>query len=289
MKKIKRKSTVVRRRRKADYQVLKLGNPLFPVKALPKISVRTIFFIALLSSGMFGIYAFITSPIFHIQNVQISGVTPQRESLIKGYINDQSRHKAFGFLPQSHLLFFNEDDLNNSLQSVGTFENIEVTKNPPDTLVVKLTEKTHYFIWQSQGVNYYVDFDGKVFKQLEVANENDLKLTASINQPAVLLLADKSFAVGDVVLKPSEASFLIELNRQLFNQDDFRVKYYVIPYLASSDVYVITQAGWEIRFKMSKDLQRQLHSLSVVLQDKITDKTKLNYIDVRIEDKIFYR
>ncbi|MGB0757830.1 MAG: hypothetical protein ACPGO5_05260 [Patescibacteria group bacterium] len=63
---------------------------------------------------------------------------------------------------------------------------------------------------------------------------------------------------------------------------------FVLDTFSSTIRYIHTQ-GWYILFAMGYDLTEQLNTLETLLEDTIDDPSTLEYIDLRVENWIYYK
>jgi len=52
---------------------------------------------------------------------------------------------------------------------------------------------------------------------------------------------------------------------------------------------VVTSESWYILFDLKRDIKSQLLALKVALDEKIKNRMSLQYIDLRIENRIYYK
>ena len=53
--------------------------------------------------------------------------------------------------------------------------------------------------------------------------------------------------------------------------------------------YLVQFFLWYILFDKSRDLKNQLQALELVLAEKIEEREHLEYIDLRIENRVYYK
>jgi hypothetical protein len=54
-------------------------------------------------------------------------------------------------------------------------------------------------------------------------------------------------------------------------------------------VAAVTSEGWSMTFDINSDIVESINNLKLVLSQKIKDRKKLHYIDLRFGNKIFYQ
>jgi hypothetical protein len=55
------------------------------------------------------------------------------------------------------------------------------------------------------------------------------------------------------------------------------------------EVTMVTTQGWKVYFKIDTDPEYQAKLLETILGQKITNRSKLEYIDLRFGERVFYR
>ncbi len=83
---------------------------------------------------------------------------------------------------------------------------------------------------------------------------------------------------------------LVNLENDLLNQLGLKVFDFIIETDVLKDLRVNTNEGWHVLFDRSRDLKNQLEALKLVLEEKIKEERKnLEYIDLRIENRVYYK
>jgi len=96
-----------------------------------------------------------------------------------------------------------------------------------------------------------------------------------------------NFLTGDYV------RYILDIQKGI--KDDLGIDLAVdcqTPQLISGDIRIMTTDGWWIFFDNSKPVQKELDMLRAVLLEKIDkdgQRGNLEYIDLRVDNKVFYR
>lgn len=179
----------------------------------------------------------------------------------------------------NHLLWLNSGDLAKELsaQNKATFTNIKVEKVWfGQAITVKAGERTESMRWQTNNQVYVLDGKGVVIRQIAI-NE-----AASL--PLVVDGSNLPVEVNKNAVSSDFASFTVEANKQV--KDVLKlgiVNNRIID--TSSELLVVTDKGYYIRFDTTGDLVTQIDSAARVLK---TEQPK-EYLDVRIPYKAYYR
>lgn len=230
-----------------------------------------IIFIIILLFGGLG-YLMFLSGIFNIKSLEIVGSSDQ----------DKIRNIAVGQVegnPLSrNLIFFRESVLEDSIESDRSIVDAEVTKVYPDKITIEVRESVSVISWNTMGENYVVDERGYIIEKIDNAE-----------LPAVYDNADIPVALGERVASPTFIKFIIDLSRDfkpITGHEIARITIFDI----FSDIHVSSKSGWTVYMNSSKDPISQLNNLARVLkQAKKAGHTRLKYIDMRLEDKVYYK
>lgn len=155
---------------------------------------------------------------------------------------------------------------------------LHLVKGIPDTLRLKLEERSQVLAWQTQGEVYLLDKEGVVFSKpnLEEA-QNLLPVVDRRNLPVNL---------GQKVV----ASYFVEFTRRLLEEVPFRTSQ-KIKSLAVDETTFTLEATLDSKIKaifdINTSLDNQVSALAQVLQNQGGDIKE--YADVRVEGKVFYK
>jgi len=67
------------------------------------------------------------------------------------------------------------------------------------------------------------------------------------------------------------------------------VSHYTIDRLNSDQLTMVTTQGWYVIFRTTDSANDQIARLALLLQNKITDRDQLEYIDLRFGEKTFFK
>ncbi|MFA6215127.1 MAG: FtsQ-type POTRA domain-containing protein [Patescibacteria group bacterium] len=284
-------------RHKRDYQRNNFKNPFFPKNKnqKKKFGFKSVFFLIFIVVILFAIASNVSR--LQIKEIKVFGNEYISQVEIKGVIATQLAKKRFFFFSQNNILFFSRRQAAKELQKKYLFEQLKIKKQYFDTIVITLKEKTSGLIWLTGSSQYYLDLTGKVIRKIE--NDNlvvaaGAGTTQVIRQPASIgnypLVADESnqpIEPGQQVLNQSLVDFVISLNQKLKDNAGFEVLSYGLVSSSAKEIKMITRQGWEVYFNTTEAAQKQADRLSLVLNEKVKDRSKLKYIDLRYGDKVF--
>ncbi len=128
---------------------------------------------------------------------------------------------------------------------------------------------------------FYVDKQGVIFE--------DAPRTSG---GLVLLIkdySDKEIKLYDQVLNLETINMITEIKNYLSSEIGLSAVSFDIDSYPVNKLRVVTNESWYVLFGLKQEIKKQLLSLKVVLDEKIEDRMSLQYIDLRIENRIYYK
>src|SRR3972149_5110276 len=234
-----------------------------PVEVSPKI----IWFLLLgiLIVGL--VYFFLFSSYFKIKNIYIEGADlfePQISEIVHQKITQ--RDNVF--------LFPNNETQLEISQKYPIFKKIAIYKGIPDALKIVLERREAKLIVKFNANDYLVDSDGEAFK-MEKNPENLPQI--EINRDTKL---------GDKIFTQDFVGFVKDLWTKFPKETGLSIKKVLIP---ETDfvVEIYPEANWKAIFDSTKSVDKQLSNLKLLLPE--IQGQKIEYIDLRLEEKIYYK
>lgn len=234
-----------------------------------------VFLLILLFSGL------LLSPLFKVKIVEVSGAKEINPDEIRANVE----HKNLLFITVSGL----KKDLAEKFPQIAQM-NIE-KKLFEKTIIISLTEREKLGIVckavtnenneENIGECFYIDKTGTIFK-------NAPQTSGSL----VLLIKDFSleeFSLGKEMFSPQAMNAITDLRDNLYAQTGAKPLWFAFLTYPPQEIKLMTSEGWYVFFDLSRDAKNQLSILKTALTEKIPDRTKLEYIDLRIEGRIYYK
>ena len=110
-----------------------------------------------------------------VEHVVIEGRANTPEPLLRA---------ALGVMPGDSLLAFSVSAARQRIETLTWVENASVERRMPDTVVVKLTERRPFAVWQNQKKFALIDRNGQVVGDQDVAAFGNLPLVVGADAPA---------------------------------------------------------------------------------------------------------
>lgn len=228
-------------------------------------------------------------PLFHIQSIRVEGDAALPVADIQALVDSIAQQKLLGFLSKQNILFFESNAIASAIRSsffkVGR---VAVNKDWQNRAVrVEISPRKEVAIWcqvasVSDGtapICSYIDEaafifapaprgSGGILSIITDARSRTAALGAQVVEPAVLvaildartLLTTANYTIDSIILRPSR------------------------------DVVVHVNGSFTIIFTLDEPPARQVDRLKSLIEFKLKDDLKkVDYIDLRIGNRIFYK
>jgi len=220
------------------------------------------------------------SPLFKIRTVVIYGTQKINPEEIKTNIE------------YKNILFVTVNGLKEELmKKFPQISRLQIEKNiPKRTIKITLTEREELgIVCKAEEKNegevikncFYIDKEGVLFK-------NAPQTSGSL----VLLIKDFSledFSLGKKLFSEQIINSIVELRDNLFLQINAKALWFGSFTYPPKEIKVMTSEGWYVLFDLARDVKSQLSLLKAALAEKIQNRKTLQYVDLRIENRIYYK
>ncbi len=269
---------------KKDYQRKNLKNPFFRKKEKGRSSNFWKFLIFLIFTAIVAlVWFFLASPFWHLENVNVSGLTRFDESELKNIIETRKENKRWLFFKESNFFAFKADEVKLEILDKYNFSDLQINKKIPRTIELKINERPYSFIFQEGSDYFYASSDGYIIKEVPV-------LPGDMDKYLILENKSSSVTIGaknKLTLNNDYLNFVLDLNSRLSASADLPVERFIIDQELNS-VIVKFKNGPAVYFSVKSDAGEQVEYLALVKKEKIGDNfSKTNYIDLRYGSRIF--
>lgn len=292
-------------KRRRDVHKKNLNNPFFKKKAhvAQVIPWRGITFVIICIDIILVAYFLLYSPYFKISNIEVYGVNIEVTEKIRQALHEQLSTSKFGVLPQDSIWLFNEDDAITSISELLSYQTISVQVQKK-SLVIIVEELQGAIKWANNSGTNLIGEDGIVIRKLEnfepqvekVEGKEDIYVTSLIierdKQPLVYDTSHTHVEIGDTIISPEMLRRILYLSQEFEKEIKIPVTSFELITPQSSQIRINTAQGWHVLVTLgdSDYLSRSILRLQVVLVEKFKeDYSRLQYVDLRNGDKIFYR
>jgi len=230
------------------------------------------------------VYIFLFSPLFKIKAVEVFGNREVSSEEVKNSFN-------YGniFLTTESKV---RDDL---IKIIPKISDLEISKNLIKRSV-KLTieERERLGITcqiSEQGTEnneqvgdcFYIDKKGVIFEDAPQTSGSLILLIKDYSQ--------REFYLGKKIFEQRIVDFISQARQGLSSEIGLIALDFNVLSFPPKDLKVMTSEGWYIIFDLEGDIKNQLRSIGAALNEKIKEEERKNleYIDLRIENRIYYK
>jgi len=245
---------------------------------------RVIYAVLAAVIAVIAIYIFFFSGTFQVKRIIVVGTENISDERIETIINEVGEGTYWGFLPRNNLIFFGVDRAETELMSeIAQIRSVDFKRQFPDILKVYIEERDPVIIWETNSRRYYLDVDGVVSKNIE-SDE-------ALNLPVIKDSANKEVVPKEQIVSEKFVTFMTELVGSFNEETGLGISELVTPSPLSREIHVKTNDGWMIYFTSARTLESQYKKLLLILNKEIpeSEQKNLEYIDLRIQDKIYYK
>lgn len=226
------------------------------------------------------------APQFRVARIRVEGgnelLRTEAESRAKAFVE-----RTAVLVGEPRLFLVARERLAQSLrEELPELATVQILRRLPGTLELYLQEKVAVAFLETDGRTFSLGNDGRVIAEVSAEDARRAHLpkvrdlhTASTIHP------------GDTVLNPSVMQLLHEVIVQLPEQFSVSVDALIIPAIGSEEIHVQTSGGWNMYLDARRPLADQLAALEKVVTEELDAATlqRLEYIDLRIPGRVFYR
>lgn len=294
---MKRKRRISHRKQYKNpfYPNKKAGSPLlkkdFKIR-FPKFVYLVIIIIFL--------FVFSYADVFQINNVEVSGTQRINQVEVEDLIYEQTEGRRYILFGQGSIFFFSKHQAKKVIAENLLLDEVKVKKSYFKTIKIEITEKQSGIGWVSGGSQYYLDLEGVALREIELgggfiveqSGENTDLIRSELSSgdfPVVYDQSNGEVMIGQLVTTEKLVNFVLSLFDELSVVADFEISHFTVERPFSREVTLVTKEEWEARFKVGENPIIQGGILVSILQQKIKDRSNLEYVDLRFGEKVFYK
>jgi cell division septal protein FtsQ len=293
-------------RRKKDYLIVKRHSGANPFVRTSDHPTRHIFFwisIFVLCMCVFW-YLIITYPQLQISSVSITGTATVSSETIRISVNEYLKTKRWGILPQHSAVLFSKNGLIDYVYKQFNFLRVRVNRVGTTGIELAIEEQNPSVVIINDGQQLYLDGTGVVIRSEEyraidfnlvVGNSAIRKQVLDAQYPEVIYhgtiegVHDNAI-INQHVLDKNAASFIVQLHQALLEKiPNVHIAHYELQSASIDTLTMEAVDGWMVYFKINDQPSAQVERLKILLDQKIKNTVELDYVDLRYDDKVFYR
>lgn len=214
--------------------------------------------------------------LFGIKTITVSGNKQLGTGEVIKTAEASMSHRPWG----RNLLTLDETGLSKDLLASNyRYKSVNFGRHWPNKLEIKVSERQPSLNWQTGGQTYTLDIDGSLIGPAE----------AGSTLPTVVDSANLPVKAGDKVVPAKFVKFCTDIVDQMPKRAGIGVTGLRVPD-TTSEVYVSTNKGYLIKFDTTREASGQISDLVNVLATlSRIKKTPAEYIDLRVENRAYYR
>lgn len=255
------------------------------IKKRKKLILRLGVFVVIAIVGLAGaVYILFFAELLNVRNVTIE--TPDGLRADVGKAVDNWLESGFWKLTQgNNILFLSANELASELaRQLPKLESAKIAKKLPHEIIVSVSERKPAGIWclAKRDKCFYFDKSGAAFSETQPSS-GFLILNIIDRRARDLKLGEKA-ATDDWLANIVGA-------KKLLMKNEIDVTEFVIPVDSFDEFHAKTAEGWKIMFSNQTNIEKQISALATFLKEKISpsQRSTLQYIDLRIQDRIYYK
>ncbi|EKD49347.1 MAG: hypothetical protein ACD_63C00176G0005 [uncultured bacterium] len=229
-------------------------------------------------------YVLLFSEALMIKRVVVIGAESVSDERIEKEVNIVKEGRLWGIFPKDNIFIFNSKKAEAYiLGSIAQIREVNVKKQYPDILKVYVVERDPVLVWESAGKKYYLDIDGVISKDIS----GDLEFSL----PIIKDESNGGITPKEKLVTKNFVEFVINLNDSFQRETGLEIAEFATSSPISREIKVKTKEGWYIYFTSERTIDSQYKKLLIVLNREIDKERRKNleYIDLRIKDKMFYK
>jgi cell division septal protein FtsQ len=217
------------------------------------------------------IYILIFSDFFKINDLEIKGYS--HPETVEEVAEEMLSRNIFS----RNIFFFNERELERVLAGDSQIYEVNVERFFPNSINILIEEAKAEIVWNTAGDNFLIDGRGVV---MGLAKDEKL--------PVVSDASNINIQSGERVASPTFINFIKEINTEFEGSTETKISKIIILDILT-DVHVLSSDGFVVYFDATKNASGQLKNLTRILEESRTAGSKLEYVDMRLDNKIFYK
>lgn len=231
------------------------------------------------------IWAVFLSPLFKIKDINIISDSDYLNH--NDIIKIMSDVAPFGL--KENLIFLSKFKLKSELTATfPAITNVTIKKDLFNTLIINFKKRISIGIWchhvvdEPQANNcYYFDNEGIIFA-LAPQTEGSLILK-------IMDFSKNNVSLGNKVLDSNRINFVINFSNEINENGKFKILEFKIKPNSSVNFEAITDKNWSIYLDDTQDVKIAANNLLTILDEAVKKTGNLEYIDLRIPSRIFYK
>lgn len=253
----------------------------------------------------------ISFPTLNLSRIEVEGNDQVRQSDVEAAVQSEADARLLGIFSRRNFFLLRTERVRDRLSANADVASVELIKTFPDRLHVTMHERASSYAVITDDARAFADASGVAFRIFpgegggraasgtpDMATSTHplsfyisiIKERATTTYPTLYDTSEKGLVGGEEVVSERIRSACSALSKAL---DDLggglRVLGAVYDRLRQNELIAVTSEGWLVRMDPGFDISAPLNALTGVLREKVKDRTKLEYVDIRYPDRVYYK
>lgn len=223
---------------------------------------------------------------FQFKNASLSGNVSISSEEILHSVDMYLAERVLWFFPRSSVFLFRPRALEARIRKeFPRVAEASVSRSYSRELAVRVSERSPWGLYCKTDTAdcFYVAEDGVLTAEAPHLTGNAVFRIRDYRARAAF------FLLGNTAINESDAAYIRQVVDFLMHQYNVSVREIALGRVFEDQTEIVTNEGWQVLFDERTNKERALENLSLVLGQHITDRTLLEYIDIRFEGKVFYK
>ncbi len=241
---------------------------------------------------------------FIIEYVDIQSVNAIDASSVRAVVFEQMEEGRFFFFPQKNIFIFSKKQLEKTLNEKFFIHSLAIKKKIPHTLSLSMDAKAFRLIWLNNEAAFDVDSEGNLFRVIEGGTASFSRIRThgpfvrdSQASKEADMMAGVPIVYDETLQKSVIGTKVLSRDAVLFIQDAYALfvssgykPRYVITRTGDPTVQIIMEEGWRVLLSILEPVRPQYDHVQTVMAHTIkNNRSSLNYIDARFDNRVYYK
>ena len=230
-------------------------------------------------------YLLFISDNFKVTNVEISGNADLPAEEVISLAKEALSGRQFIFIPKSNYFFLSKRAVEDKIVAENILIGISLKKKFPKTLIIELEQKLGQMVWSANERIFIINLDGKIERELPVRE------LVNVNVPVVYDLSNSVIGEEGKITNHNLISLIAEIygDFDAYELPAIQLDYFKVDNPAANYVKIVTKQGFEIQVNYLSSFAGQIDKLKKSLLAGKIDLSKINYINLRVENQVIYK
>jgi len=221
------------------------------------------------------LYLMFFSGVFNVSEIKVSGAREVNPESIKSAVSSELNKKII----KNNILLFDTDSIERELKKEHALKTLKIKKRYPDKINVEMEEYVLEIQWLANGKYYLIDEKGKVVGESGEKRENI---------PVVEDKKNLAVEVGKGLVTVDFVNFIKYINKEFSGSTGAKLTKVEINE-SFNEIIVYSDLSFYIIFDTTRDPVLEMKNLITVINSSDIKGKKLTYLDMRIQNKVFYK